>query len=97
MRCVNKDACATSTEAAGNRISTPSNAVAPEKILTKDEIYRLIDACPRRIGIIIEFLYSTGVRISEALNIQYADMEESSDHWNIRILGKGNKERIYNC
>ncbi len=41
---------------------------------------------------LIELLYSSGVRIQEAMNLNVEDM----DLWNgtVRVLGKGNKERI---
>lgn len=41
---------------------------------------------------ILELLYSTGVRVSELVNIKIEDI--SFDDKTIRILGKGNKERI---
>ena len=41
---------------------------------------------------ILELLYSTGLRISETLNLTFNDI--SFESCTIRILGKGNKERI---
>lgn len=41
---------------------------------------------------ILELLYSTGVRVSELVNIKIEDI--SFDEKTIKILGKGNKERI---
>jgi len=41
---------------------------------------------------IFELLYATGIRASEASNIKLKDIDKSSSL--IRILGKGNKERI---
>lgn len=41
---------------------------------------------------LLEFLYATGARVSELLNVQYSDI-----FWNdefVRILGKGDKERL---
>ena len=37
-------------------------------------------------------LYGAGLRISEALNLSVADVEQADDR--LRILGKGNKERL---
>lgn len=50
---------------------------------TKEEIR---DKC------LFELLYSTGIRVSEASNIKLDDVDQSN--LNIRIIGKGNKERI---
>ena len=45
-----------------------------------------------RDRLIIEMLYATGVRISELINIKYNDIDFNNRR--IRVLGKGNKERI---
>lgn len=45
-----------------------------------------------RNRLIIEMLYATGVRVSELVNIKISDINYSNK--TIRILGKGNKERI---
>lgn len=44
----------------------------------------------QRDRLILEMLYATGVRVSELVNIKISDI---GDH-TIKILGKGNKERI---
>jgi len=44
----------------------------------------------QRDSLILEFLYATGVRVSELVNIKVNDISDRE----IRILGKGNKERI---
>lgn len=41
---------------------------------------------------IFEILYSTGIRVSELVNIQLSDIDRHS--CSIRIFGKGNKERM---
>lgn len=41
---------------------------------------------------IIETFYALGIRLSELINIQYKDIDFSER--NVRIVGKGNKERI---
>lgn len=45
----------------------------------------------KRDDLILELLYSTGVRVSELVNINITDINKSD--MSIRILGKGNKER----
>ena len=45
-----------------------------------------------RNALILEFLYSSGVRVSELVNIKLSDIDFSNNR--ILILGKGNKERF---
>lgn len=44
----------------------------------------------QRDALILEMLYSTGMRVSELVNLKLSDIQ----HGEIRVLGKGNKERI---
>lgn len=44
----------------------------------------------QRDALILEMLYSTGMRVSELVNLKLGDIH----HGEIRVLGKGNKERI---
>lgn len=69
--------------------------------LTVDEIFFLLDSIkdedlltrhPIRDKAIFELLYATGIRCSELVNITIADIDMRNK--TIRILGKGNKERI---
>ncbi len=50
------------------------------------------DFIGRRNTLLLELLYSSGIRISEALNIKIKDINMSDK--SIRILGKGSKMRI---
>jgi len=38
-------------------------------------------------------LYETGMRVSEALGVQYADLDLTPDDEKVRVLGKGQRER----
>jgi len=69
--------------------------------LSVDEIFYLLDSVndadlltryPIRDKAILELLYATGIRCSELINISIKDIDMNEK--NIRILGKGNKERI---
>lgn len=65
--------------------------------LTTEEVEALItssssDVYGDRDVLILELLYGTGVRVSELVNIRLGDI--NMDDRSIRILGKGNKERI---
>lgn len=46
----------------------------------------------KRNTLILEILYATGIRVSELVNIKMSDIDFKKRE--IRILGKGNKERI---
>lgn len=46
----------------------------------------------QRERLILEFLYGTGIRLAELLGVQHADVDHRSK--TVRVLGKGNKERI---
>ena len=50
------------------------------------------DEFDSRNKLIIEFLYNTGLRVSELSNIKLADISESERK--IKVLGKGSKERV---
>ncbi len=68
------------------------------KFLTEEEMARLIDA-PQgndlwslRDKAILEFLYSTGARVSEVVNLKKDDLDLISGI--VKVKGKGRKERI---
>ena len=50
------------------------------------------DPLGQRNRLILEMLYASGVRVSELVNIKLEDINDSTK--TIKILGKGNKERI---
>lgn len=54
------------------------------------QIPKLNTALGQRDRLILEMLYATGVRVSELVNIKISDIGDGE----IRVLGKGNKERI---
>ena len=67
-----------------------------------EEIRQLIDTArtrDRKLAPQIEFLFVTGVRVSEMLNILVSDinMKPRGNQAHIRILGKGRKERTVYC
>lgn len=61
-----------------------------------NELEELFSCCDlnsylgQRDRLILEILYATGVRVSELVNIKLSDI----NNYEIRVLGKGNKERI---
>ena len=56
------------------------------KIKFKDDFMGIQDK------LIMELLYTTGIRLSELVNLKHQDIDYSSKQ--IKVLGKGNKERI---
>lgn len=68
------------------------------KPLTEEEIVRLLgavvgaDPLARRDRALLELLYATGARISEAVGLSIGDLD--LDGGLVRLLGKGAKERI---
>ncbi len=79
-------------------LATPRVPQGLPKALSEEEIGRLLGAVTgdrptdRRDRLILEVLYGTGVRISELVGLDLADL--SVDDALARVLGKGNKERV---
>ncbi len=80
------------------KVLTPKQEKPVPAYLTVDDVFRLLDAVDtgtligKRNRAILETLYSTGIRVSElvGLNREHVDFSTKS----LRVLGKGNKERI---
>ena len=79
-------------------ISTPKEDKTLPEILTEKEMVEFLDRLPGdtflhlRNKAIFEFLYATGLRISELTGLKMADV--NFDEGLIRVMGKGKKERI---
>ena len=75
-------------------IKTPKIQRNPPEVLSKDEVKALIDACVNdKSRLLIELLYSSGMRVSECLNLRVEDIDFNE---NICVVkqGKGKKDRI---
>ncbi len=70
-----------------------SRAVDIDLLPTEENIKFLIRKVSPRLGLIIEFLYYTGSRISEATMIKLADIKTTPKYYKITIRGKGDKYR----
>jgi integrase/recombinase XerD len=83
---------------AGADVATPRVPAGLPKPLTEDEVTSLLDAVVghepvhRRDRALLELLYATGARISEAVGLDIADVDV--DAGLVRLFGKGSKERI---
>ena len=79
-------------------ILTPKQDKTIPTYLSVDEMFRLLDSIQTdtllglRNRAIFETLYSSGIRVSELAGLNFSDVDFSSDV--IRVLGKGNKQRI---
>lgn len=75
-------------------IKLPKKAKKIPVVLTPKEIKDLIEnTSSYRNKLIIEFMFSTGVRVSECVNMKIEDLNFEEFTGNV-IAGKGNKDRI---
>lgn len=80
-----------------DKIDTPKVKKTLPKVLSNKEVEKLLDIdfediYSYRNKAMIELMYSSGLRVSELVNIKVFDL--NLDIGNIRVLGKGSKERI---
>ena len=80
-----------------NKAFNAVKAPKPEKklptVLTKDEVKKLLNAVKNpKHRLLIEFMYSSGVRVSECVSLKIDDLDLNEKIGKIRH-GKGNKER----
>ena len=81
-----------------DNISAPKLNKPLPKFLTIKEIDRLVNAIDRdtitgkRIYALIEVLYSTGMRVSEVVNLKHEEIQWQDGI--VRVIGKGKKERL---
>ena len=79
-------------------VRAPKVPDAIPKSLTEEEVERLLtavtgnDAPARRDRALLELLYGTGMRISEAVGLSMSDL--ALDDGIVRVFGKGSKERV---
>lgn len=86
----------------------PARAVRPPqqpqrlpKAISTDDVERLLEAAslgegpvPLRDRALLELLYSTGARISEAVGLDVDDLDLTEGRAAVRLFGKGSKERV---
>ncbi len=86
---------------ATENLHQPKPSLHLPTVLTLDEVFRLLDAPIQekppgkyrlRDKALLEFLYATGVRVSELVNLQQSNCYLDSGF--ARIFGKGSKERL---
>lgn len=79
-------------------LTFPKNEKKLPQVLTVEEIEKLINVIPKnslkgkRDKAIIELLYSSGLRVSEIINLKIKDLDFNNNY--LKCFGKGSKERI---
>ncbi len=79
-------------------IKNPKKEKKLPNFIKYEELEKILKTCHKddplgtRNQLIIELFYSTGIRISELINIKVQDIDFSNNI--IKVLGKGDKERI---
>lgn len=79
-------------------LDSPKFLMKLPNTLSEKEVFELLSApssktpLGNRDRIILELLYATGVRISELIHVKQDDIDFSTGY--LKVLGKGNKERI---
>ncbi|MBW2990713.1 tyrosine-type recombinase/integrase [Candidatus Woesearchaeota archaeon] len=75
-------------------IKTPKIQRNPPEVLSKHEIKALLDACvSKKSRLLIELLYSSGMRVSECLDLRIENIDFNERICNVK-QGKGRKDRI---
>ncbi len=76
-------------------IKTPKASKELPVVLSREEIRKLIDNTENiKHKLLIELLYSSGLRLSECINLQYSNLDLNDGIGWVR-LGKGAKDRIF--
>ncbi len=76
-------------------IKTPKASKKLPIVLTRKEIRDLLDNTENpKHRLLIELLYSTGLRLSECVNLKYSDLDLNDGIGWVR-MGKGAKDRIF--
>ena len=78
-------------------INSPKSPSHLPSILSPEEVSQLLNFKPKnaqekRDLAIIELIYSSGLRVSEAVNANLNDFEDNKNF--LRVLGKGSKTRL---
>lgn len=90
----------TGTDAA-SAVRPPAQPRRLPKAISTGDVERLLEAAgagdgpgPLRDRALLELLYSTGARISEAVGLDVDDLDLTPGRSAVRLLGKGSKERV---
>jgi len=82
------------------RIAKSDKTIIQSKIISKDAIVAMIKNANTKDALIIEILFISGLRVSEMINIEIKNCTSINDsnikYISIKVIGKGNKERLIN-
>ena len=79
------------------KVKLNTKSIGLDKILTMGELKQLLESnvLTKKEKLFIRFLASTGARVSEMISILNVHVSaHGADYYLIRIIGKGNKERM---
>jgi integrase/recombinase XerD len=76
-------------------VKRPKNEKKIPVVLTKEEVIKLIDSAQtKKSRLIIQMLYSSGLRVSELVNLKPEDLDLNENTGWVRS-GKGKKDRMF--
>jgi integrase/recombinase XerD len=82
-------------------VKPPAQPKRLPKAISVDDVERLLDAAglgdgpvPLRDRALLELVYGTGARISEAVGLDIDDVDRTPGRAAVRLFGKGSKERV---
>ena len=76
-------------------LPTPKTAKTLPLVLSREEVRAVLEAIPNfKHRVLIMFIYSTGTRVSECVNIKLTDIDSKRNQVNIRE-GKGLNNAMY--
>ena len=78
-------------------INSPKSTSRLPNVLSPEEVSQLLNFKPKNMQdkrdlAIIELIYSSGLRVSEAVNSNLSDFEDNNNF--LRVIGKGSKTRL---
>lgn len=77
------------------KINLPKKEKKLPNVLTKNEIFRLIHSADNlKSKLIISMLYSSGMRVSEMVNLKRQDLDLENGEGTVK-KGKGSKDRLF--
>lgn len=86
----------------GVRLRAPKGAAHLPRVVTQDQVRAMLDGLDVRAAgddpgalrdrAVVELLYAAGIRVSELVGLDVADLDR--ERLTVRVLGKGGKERV---
>lgn len=79
------------------KVTKADKTITKEKIVSKETVNKMLKLSNEKNKLIIQTLYSTGLRVSELINIKKRNckktIEDGIIYISVSVIGKGNKER----